>query len=131
VDVAVTTDAGSYPPATNVHITATVHNHSGAACDVPAAGQTYGCTPSADVTNSAGQVVWYSRDPRIMSPCSMQMVGLAPGQSVSQTFTWNQQVTCYGGTSGPSPCVAGQAPPGTYTAEVTWVAHGSRQLSLT
>ena len=121
-----TTDHASYPPGTTVTITGTVTNVSKATCWVPAGN----CDPAATATNSAGQVVWYSNNPQIMTPCSLAEQQLAPGQSQSHQWQWNQQVYCNSMYGRPCPATS-QAPAGTYYASVHWGAlEGSKAFNI-
>jgi hypothetical protein len=133
VDVAVTTDHQSYPPGAGVTITATIHNHSSRACNVPVAGtSSLACTPAAHITQDAtGRVVWYSRNPMIMAPCYLAETTLAPNASTTQKWTWNQQMGCYGASMRPGPCQTGQAPAGSYTVHVSWINEATHGVTVT
>jgi hypothetical protein len=135
VDLTATTDHGSYSAGTAAGITATIHNHSNRSCSVPYAPDqsAMACTPAANITqDSTGRVVWYSRNPMIMAPCYAGETSLAPNQSLSQKWNWNEQTGCYGGYGNPqpTPCQTGAAPAGSYTVHVSWVVEATHQFKL-
>jgi hypothetical protein len=116
VTLALATDKASYASGTTITFTVTLKNTGSTTC-------LYYSNPPQDplvTVRRNGETFdsWCSK------PCGgLPNTGggggktLAPGQSVSQSYTWDQSRNCAGTPSG---CTPGPAPKDTYTATATW-----------
>jgi hypothetical protein len=121
----VATDHASYTSGQVVLITVTVTNRGPKACTLPVDDSSMPCNPTAWASDhNTGAGTWYSRNPQIMTPCRVgNPTLLAPGQSISRSFKWDQSCNGRGGC-------AGIAPRGTYDIVGTWTGKQMIQVLL-
>jgi uncharacterized repeat protein (TIGR01451 family) len=107
--VSVTSDRSAYSRGQTVTFTEKITNAGANACVVQASQ----CSDPVTVNDSGGHLVWSSTQIGMGSCPVPTSYTLAPGQSVSYTFTWNQTEN-RGSASGQA------SPSGAYTAYGHW-----------
>jgi hypothetical protein len=104
------TDKSRYAPGEAVRVSTSITNTSNKTCGVD-----FGPCVSATIKGPGGALVWSAVPLNAVCALYIVHVDLAPGKSVSRSWTWDQHVCLYVGK-----CPGRQVSPGTYVAQGQW-----------
>jgi hypothetical protein len=107
---ATSTDKPRYAPGETVHVGTSITNTSNRTCGVD-----FGPCVSATIRAPGGTLVWSAVPLNALCAQFIVHADLAPGRSVSRSWTWDQHVCLYVGR-----CPGRQVGPGTYVAQGQW-----------